>query len=77
METLDIKYGCDASEGGGQLAREDASSDGVRYLKGRVHCLTRGGKKEVLFFQVQDCKELSKRILHVHRRAELSTLCET
>ena len=78
METLGIGCGCDASEGGGQLALEDASSNGVGYLKDRVHCLTRGGKKKVLFLRkVQDCKELSIRILHVHRRAGLSTLCET
>ena len=49
METLGIGCGCDASEGGGQLALEDASSNGERYLKGRVHCLTRGGKKQVYF----------------------------
>ena len=29
---------------GGQLAFEDASSDGIRSLGGGVHCLTRGGR---------------------------------
>ena len=31
------------SKGGGQLALEDASRDGIRHLGGGVHCLIRGG----------------------------------
>ena len=31
---LGIGYGSDTSKGGGQLALEDASSDGVRYFGG-------------------------------------------
>ena len=34
---------------GGQLALEDTSSDGIRYLGGEVHCLIRGGKKSSSF----------------------------
>ena len=31
------------SKGGGQLALEDASRDGIRHLGGGVHCLIRSG----------------------------------
>ena len=31
-------------KGGGQLALEDTSSDGIRYLGGGVHCLIRSGR---------------------------------
>ena len=31
-------------KGGGHLALEDASSNGIRYLGGGVHCLIRGGR---------------------------------
>ena len=31
-------------KGGGQLTLDDASSDGIRYLGGGVHCLIRGGR---------------------------------
>ena len=31
-------------KGGGQLALEDASSDGIKYLGGGVRCIIRGGR---------------------------------
>ena len=31
------------AKGGGQLALEDSTSDGIRYLGGGVYCLIRGG----------------------------------
>ena len=53
--------GSDASKGGGQLALEDTSSNGVEYLRGGVRCLIKDG--EVLFLrQVQDLMEPSMRI---------------
>ena len=36
-------------KGGGQLALEDASSDGIRYLEGGVHCLIKGGRECSIF----------------------------
>ena len=33
------------AKGGGQLALEDASSDGIKHLGGGVHCLIRGGRR--------------------------------
>ena len=41
--------GSDAGKGGGQLALEDASSNGVGYLGGGVRCLVRGGKGGCIF----------------------------
>ena len=46
---LGIGCGSDTSEGGGQLARNGASSDVVRYLVGGVHCLIISGKGSSIF----------------------------
>ena len=37
------------AKGGGQLALEDASSNGIRYLGGGLHCLIRGGRGSFSF----------------------------
>ena len=47
--TLDIGLGRNTSKGGGKLALEDASSDGVRYLGGGILCLIKGSKRGYIF----------------------------
>ena len=59
------------AKGGGQLALEDASSDGIIYLGGGVEAVK---KVLVLRQKVQHSMELSMRMLRVHRRAEPSIL---
>ena len=42
------------AKGAGQMALENASSEGIRYLRGGVHCLIRGDRRGYFFRQVQD-----------------------
>ena len=57
------------TNGGGQLALDDSSSDSIRYLRGGVHCFIRGGRGSSSFETGSlEFMELSMRILRVHRR---------
>ena len=57
-------------KGGGQIALEDASSDGTRYLGGGYIALSEVVEEALVSRQqVQSSMELSMRMLRVHRRA--------
>ena len=56
------------------LSLGDASSDVIRYLGGRVHCIIRGGRGILVLRQdVQNLVELSMKKLH-HPREGSNTL---
>ena len=64
-----IGFGCgvDAGEvGGDQLALEDARSDSIGYLGGKVRCFIRGGKGSSILREVQEFMEPSMRVCAVN-----------